>query len=413
MQLFNRRLLTVFFLGFSSGLPLALVGATLQAWFTVSGVGLTAIGLLSLVGQPYVYKFFWAPLMDRYVPPLLGRRRGWILLMQCGLIVGLAVMAWLEPSRHAGMIALLAFAIAFLSASQDIAIDAYRSDVLKPEERGLGAALGVAGYRVAMIVSGGLALVLADYFGWQITYLCMAALMLIGVLASLLGPETGNLAHPRTLAQAVVEPFREFMQRPAAVSFLLFILLYRLGDSLTTTTGSLTTAFLLRELGFSLTIVGTINKGIGVFATMLGLFIAGMLMTRIRLYTALLAFGALQAVTNLSFMLLAMAGKNLSLMTTVIFLDNLCAGMGMTALVALMMSLCDRRYTATQFALMSAIMAVPRVYAGAVTGFVIEHLGWTEFFFWTFMLALPGLFLLIWLRGAIDGVMASEYSRSQ
>lgn len=402
-QYLNSRLLTVLFLGFSSGLPLALTSSTLQAWFTVSGIDLVTIGALTLVAQPYVYKFLWAPLMDRFVPPLLGRRRGWMLLTQCSLIITIAAMAFLNPIHYEKLMSILAVVIAFLSASQDIAIDAYRTDVLHPEERGLGAAYAVAGYRMAMLISGGLALITAQWYGWQFTYLMMSGLMLIGVISSWFAPQTHNESPvPQTMYQAVVEPFREFLKRNNAMAFLLLIVLYKLGEAFTTTAGSLSTTFLLRGLGFSLATVGTVNKGVGVIATMFGVFLAGFLMTRIRLYRALFAFAVLQAFANLLFTLLAMVGKNYVLMATVIFFDNFCAGLGMAALVALIMSLCDPRYTATQFALLSALAAMPRVFSGPIAGIAVEYLGWTHFFFWTFILALPCLLVLKLLQDDIN-----------
>ncbi len=406
----NSRLITVLLLGFASGLPLALTSSTLQAWFTVSGIDLAAVGALTLVAQPYVYKFLWAPFLDRYIPPLFGRRRGWILLTQLFLIAAIALMAFFTPSHSAELMSFIAVIIAFLSASQDISIDAYRTDILLPEERGLGTAYAVTGYRIAMLVSGGLALILAQAYGWQVTYLIMAAFMLIGVVTALFAaePQAPHIIQ-QTLSQAVVAPFREFLKRNNAVMFLLLIILYKLGEAFTTTSGSLSTAFLLRGLGFSLATVGAVNKGVALLATMLGVLLAGFLMTRIRLFTALWTFALLQAFANLLFMLLAIVGKNYVLMAVVIFFDNFSAGLGMAALVALIMSLCDHHYSATQFALLSAVAALPRVYSGVIAGVVVDHIGWTAFFFWTFILALPCILLLWFLKNQI----VDNYGRAE
>jgi len=402
-QYFNRRQLTILLLGFASGLPLALTSTTLQAWLTISGVDIVTIGIFGLVGLPYIYKFLWSPLMDRYIPPLLGRRRGWILLTQLVLILTMAGLALFSPQTHMFYIGVLALVIAFFSASQDVAIDAYRTDLLPAQERGLGAAMGVGGYRIGMLVSGGLALIMADYIGWRSTYLLISSLMLLGIIASLWGPEPiFKAAPPQSLQAAIIKPFAEFYRRKNAIMMILFILLYKLGDAFTATSGSVTTTFFLRELAFSLTTVGTLTKTLGIFATILGVFLAGVLMIRLRLYIALMAFGILQGVTNLLYILLAIAGKNYSLMASVIFLDNLCAGMGTAALVALLMSLCDHRYTATQFALLLAIAALPRVVASPVAGIMVFYMGWVQFFWWSFIVAIPALILLWTMKDEIS-----------
>lgn len=398
----KRRLLIILLLGFSSGLPLALTGTMLQAWFTVSGISIVTIGVLSLVGQPYVYKFLWAPLLDRYIPPLLGRRRGWLMITQAALLISIAAMALGSPLHHPMALAALALLIAFLSASQDIASDAYRTDVTAAQERGLSAALYTGGYRVAMMVSGGLGLVLADVIGWSATYLVMASLMLIGLMASWYSAEpdfNGQSAHPTNLYGAVVEPWREFFARKQAWIFLLVILFYKLGDALSI---SLTTPFLLRGLGFSLTVVGSVNKSIGLVATLLGIFVAGAIMTRLSLYRSLLLFGILQMVAILLFMQLAVIGKNYSLLIVTVFIDNLFNGMGTAAFLAFLMSLCDHRYTATQYALFSALASIGRVFVGPLAGVMVEHIGWVHFFAWSFVVSLPGIILLRWVRGTIE-----------
>ncbi len=304
----SRRLLVTLLLGISSGLPLALTAGTLQAWLTVDGVDLVTLGFLSLVGLPYTYKFLWAPLLDRYVPPWIGRRRGWLLVTQLGLLGALAVMAGFTPSQDIYAVGTLAVVVAFLSASQDIAVDAYRTELLEPAERGLGAACSVAAYRIAMLTSGGGALVLADAIGWQRMYGVMAGLMVIGMSATLFGPEPRVAATPpATLGTAIRIPFKEFLTRPAAGWILLLLVLYKLGDAFT---GALGTAFLLRGVGFSAGELGLYYKSFVLIATLAGAFLGGALMLRLGLYRALLLFGVLQADTNLAFYALALAGKN-------------------------------------------------------------------------------------------------------
>jgi MFS transporter, PAT family, beta-lactamase induction signal transducer AmpG len=399
----SRKIFLLLLLGFSSGLPLALTGATLQAWLTVSGVDLTTIGMFALVGQPYTYKFLWAPLMDRFTIPFLGRRRGWLVVTQGALLAVIACMGTLAPGQSPWLLASLALGAAFLSASQDIVFDAYRTDVLEAEERGAGAAVSVLGYRIAMLVSGGLALILADsWLGWTGTYWLMAALMLVGVVAVWAAEEPAAPPRaPHTLEEAVREPLAEFFQRDGAWILLLVIVLYKLGDAFA---GTLSTAFLIRGPGFSLTEVGVVNKWLGVVATILGALVGGALMARLKLYKSLLLFGVLQAVTNLGYMVLAMSGKSYVLMIAAVAAENLCGGMGTAAFVALLMAMCERRYSATQYALLSALAALGRVYVGPAAGVMAKSLGWPEFFFVTFLFALPGVAMLVWQRRRIEAI---------
>jgi len=408
----SKRIFLLLLLGFSSGLPLALTGATLQAWLAVEGIDIQAIGWFTLVGQPYVYKFLWAPLMDRYSIPLLGRRRGWLLATQAALLAAIACMGTVSPKEAPLLLAALALAVAFLSASQDIVFDAYRADVLGAEERGAGAAVSVLGYRIAMLVSGGLALILVDnWIGWTQAYWLMAALMLVGVAATWAAAEPATPPKaPKTLAEAVREPLAEYFSRHGAWLLLLVIILYKLGDAFA---GTLSTAFLLRGAGFSLTDVGWANKWLGVGATILGLLIGGALMARLRLFKSLLLFGFLQAFTNLGFMLLAAAGKSYPLMITVIAAENLCGGMGTAAFVALLMAMCDRRFSATQYALLSALASLGRVYVGPAAGALAESFGWTAFFFFAFLVALPGIAMLWWQRARVEELDKSPATSSR
>ena len=399
IQLLNPRVATVLFLGFSSGLPLALSGGTLQAWLTVENVDIKTIGLFSLVGLPYTLKFLWSPLMDRFVVPIFGRRRGWIALSQLTLIGLILGMSLTSPQNGLWFLALLAFCLTFVSASQDVAIDAYRTEVLRERERGIGAAVSVTGYRIAMLVSGALALILSEYLGWRVTYMLMALIMSIGVVSVWLGPEPEDPGTPPTSMKDAVEgPFREFFSRPGVWSLLALIVLYKLGDAFA---GSLTTTFLIRGVNFSVGEVGAINKGMGLASTIIGALFGGVLMARLRLFRSLLIFGILQAVSNLSFMVLALVGKSYPLMIFTIAFENLAGGMGTAAFVAFLMVLCNHNYTATQFALLSALASLGRVFVGPLSGVLVDGMGWTVFFFSTFLFALPGLVLLWIMREVV------------
>jgi PAT family beta-lactamase induction signal transducer AmpG len=392
----NQRLITVLLLGFASGFPIALTTTALQAWYTVSDVSITVIGFLGLLGQPYVYKFLWAPVLDRFVIPLLGRRRGWILCMQIGIMAVIFLMSLQNPRYTPWLLASTGLLLALFSATQDIGINAYSTEVLHPEERGLGAAFSIGGYRIAMLVSGSISLIMADRIGWQFTYQCMAVIMLIGIVGTLFAPEPKEPTHqPATLLHAISEPLKEFFSRDAAVAILLLVILYKLGDAFAI---SLSTTFLIRGLGFSQTDVGVVMKGIGLFASLLGVFVGGSLMMRIGLYASLFWFGILQAVSNLMFMVLAIVGKNTLLMIAVVFIEQGCSGLGTAAFFAFLMSLCDKRYTATQFALLSALAAIGRVYVGPIAGIMVAHIGWVQFYWWSFIVGLPGLVLLRMLR---------------
>lgn len=392
----SRRIAVITFLGFSSGLPLALTSGTLQAWMAVAGVDLQTIGIFSLVGIPYAIKFLWSPLLDRYIPPWLGRRRGWILITQLILILGISAMAFSSPQEFPWMLAILALFVAFTSASQDIVIDAYRTDVLKEKERGAGAAVFVMGYRVATLVSGALALILSDHIGWQNTYLLMAAIVVIGIISTLIGPEPEEtVAPPLSLQEAASGPLKEYFSRNAAILLLFLIVLYKLGDAYA---GVLTTAFLIKGIGFSASDVGTINKGFGFVSVIAGAMVGGSLMVRLGLFRSLLGFGILQAVSNLSFMLLALMGKSYEMLVFAVGFENFSGGMGTAAFVSLLMAMCNHRYTATQYALLSSLAALGRIFIGPTSGFLVESVGWSSFFFITALTALPGLGLLWWLR---------------
>ncbi|WBM69820.1 muropeptide MFS transporter AmpG [Buttiauxella sp. WJP83] len=388
-------------LGFASGLPLALTSGTLQAWMTVENIDLKTIGFFSLVGQAYVFKFLWSPVMDRYTPPLLGRRRGWLLITQVLLLIAIAGMGFLEPGSQLRWMAALAVIIAFCSASQDIVFDAWKTDVLPAEERGTGAAISVLGYRLAMLVSGGLALWLADrYLGWQGMYWLMAALMLPCIIATLLAPEpTDAIPVPRSLEQAVVAPLRDFFGRNNAWLILLLIVMYKLGDAFAM---SLTTTFLIRGVGFDAGEVGMVNKTLGLIATIIGALYGGILMQRLSLFRALLIFGILQGVSNAGYWILSITDKHMISMATAVFFENLCGGMGTAAFVALLMTLCNKSFSATQFALLSALSAVGRVYVGPIAGWFVEAQGWPTFYLFSVVAAVPGILLLLVCKTTLE-----------
>ncbi|OGO92813.1 MAG: MFS transporter [Coxiella sp. RIFCSPHIGHO2_12_FULL_42_15] len=396
----SRPILAILFMSFSSSLPLVLVGSTLQAWYTVAGVDLLTIGMLTLIGQPYVYKFLWAPLMDRFSLFSFDRRRGWILLTQVALVVGLATMAYLDPKTDPWLLATVAMAVAFVSASQDIAIDAYRVDVLTERMRSAGAAVTNLGGRLAILVGGAFALVIAAEIGWRATYLLMAGFIFMEIIITLTSPKTPTvLNQPQTLSDAIWQPVKNIFSRQHAIAIIIFIVLYKLSDAFAF---ALNTTFLIRGVGFSLEEVGLIYKIVSLVALLLGSFVGGVLMQRIGLYRALLYFGVLQVVSNLTYMFLALVGKSYLIMILSVFTEYFCSGLGTVAFIVFLMSLCDKRFSAAQYAIFSALMAIGRVFAGPEVAVMVEHLGWAGFYFVTFLMGWPAIFLLLWLRARVD-----------
>jgi PAT family beta-lactamase induction signal transducer AmpG len=495
-----QRLVVVVVMGFASGLPLALTGQAMQAWLSVEGVDIATIGFLSLVGLPYTFKFLWAPLMDRFELPWLGRRRGWLVVTQLGLAAALLLMAATSPTAATRSFALLAVLVAFVSASQDIVIDAYRTDLLPAAERGLGSSLYVLGYRLAMILSGGVALIWVDpsqgaNWTWPEVYRVMAVIMVLAaVVSALLLPRLPDVARPSSvarhdligfaavvaavavgvvvserlgppLARLLVAPLwsgstlsaelqgkwsdllalllgvaftlplaawvakvarfetllgglRSYFSQQGAGAFLAFIVLYKLGDAFA---GSLMTPFLLKSMLFSTAEVGVVNKLIGLWLTIGGALLGGALMLKLGLWRSLMLFGVLQAASNLGFWWLAVEGKGLMPglvipafdwgfvklahetpvdggLLMVIAFENLSGGMGTAAFVAFLMSLCNQKFTATQYALLSAFASVGRVWVGPLAGVMAETIGWPRFFIVSTVLALPALAMLWWLR---------------
>ncbi|GBG03688.1 MFS transporter [Azospira sp. I13] len=479
------RLAAILVLGFASGLPLALTGQAMQAWLTVDGIDLATIGFFGLVGIPYTFKFLWAPLMDRFEPPFLGRRRGWLVLTQLALGGLLWLMSGLSPATAPQLFALAAVAVAFLSASQDVVVDAYRTDLLTETERGLGASVHVFAYRLAMILSGGISLIWAGQWqSWPKVYAVMAAILLacaafsllavpkvnssnkplasdpkkelLGFAAMLggvvvgyflarqallvlgLNPEDANkwvqllfvlaeIAVALPLAwwcarkagfETLNQSLNSYFAQTGAGAFLLLIVLYKLGDAFA---GSLTTPFLIKGMGFLQEEVGIANKVIGIWLTILGAFIGGLIMTRLALFRSLLLFGVLQLLSNFGFYLLALLGKGawgavmvpafdwgiVSLHTpasldwlllTVIAGENISGGMGTVAFVALLMGLCNHRFSATHYALLSAFAAVGRIYVSPLSGVLSEAIGWPAFFLFSILVAVPGVVMVWWMR---------------
>ncbi|MDR2113590.1 MAG: MFS transporter [Candidatus Accumulibacter sp.] len=485
----RHRLAAILLLGFASGLPLALTGQAMQAWLSTDGVDFATIGFFGLIGVPYTFKFLWAPLMDRFEPPWLGRRRGWLALTQGALALSLFMLSGLSPSGQPWLFAQWAVLLAFLSASQDVVVDAYRADVLADKaEHGLGASLHVFGYRLAMIVSGGVALIWADQWrSWPKVYALMGTIMagsalislfllppvrgvsrpppssaggeLRGFLAMLAGVAAGYILARHALLLLGLDPnsanhwiqllfviaeiaaalplawwfarlarfetlnasLAAYFARPDAALFLLLIVLYKLGDAFA---GSLSTAFLIKGLVFSQAEVGIANKIIGIWLTIAGALLGGALMLRLRLYRALLLFGLLQLLSNFGFYLIAVLGKGAwghvavppfdwiavslreaasldFLLLAVVASENITGGMGTVALVALLMALCNSRFTATHYALLSALAAVGRIYVAPVAGVLTESIGWPAFYLFSVVVAVPGVVMVYRMRARL------------
>lgn len=390
----TRRMAVLFLLGFSSGLPLLLTSQTLQAWMSAIGLELGSIADLSAVGLAYTLKFVWAPVLDRYQLPFLGRRRGWCLALQLALAAAIAVMGSIDPRLHPLELAAAAVVVAFLSASLDVVIDAYKADVLAPHERAAGSAAYVLGYRLAMLVSFTLALVMADHLPWQVVYATMGGLMVIGVIGTLLADEPAlAAAPPRTLARALVLPLVELWHRlgPRGAALVLgFAALYRFGDYFAQ---ALIITFFHRAAGFDFTEIALVNKGVGFIGMAIGALFAGSLVARFGLRRTLVAFGVLAAITNLLYSALALAGHDMVLFCAAVALDNVTQALGTTAFLAVLMGACSPAVSATQFALLTSLASVGQRLFGPLADDVVRWLDWSGFFAVTAALALPGLLL--------------------
>lgn len=390
--LFNRRMLICIFTGFSSGLPLYILITLVPAWLRNEGVDLKAIGLFALIQMPFTWKFLWAPFFDCYIPPF-GRRRGWLLMTQLALLISIPVFGRFYPQTDVWAIAGLSFIVAFFSASQDIVLDAYRRELLPDSELGLGNVIHVNAYKIAGLVPGALSLVLADHMAWNAVYLLTALFMLPGIAMTLLVSEPELVGAPKSLKAAVIEPFKEFRSRglKPALLILAFIFLYKLGDSMAT---ALATPFYL-DIGFSKTEIGLVAKNAGLWPSIIGGLLGGAWMVKLGINRSLWIFGFIQMIAILGFAWLAVIGHNLIWLAVVIGFEAFGVGLGTAAFVAYIARTAHPQYTATQFALFTSLAAVPRTLVNASTGYLVELLGWSGFFMLCFILAVPGMLLLV------------------
>ncbi len=385
-------MLVAFMMGFSSGLPLLLTIGILQAWMKEEGVNLTWIGMISLVQIPYSWKFVWAPILDRFTPPFLGRRRGWLLVAQLALIFAIVGLGYSDPINEAGMMVAAAILVAFFSATQDIIIDAYRREDLPDEELGLGSSMYIYGYRMGMLLASGGGLIMADHMPFSMVYMIMAGCMLPGVLTTLLTPEPKvSIGTPQTMKEAAVHPLLEYFSRNNALWILAFILLYKIGDTMAS---AITTPFYL-DIGFSKTEIGAVVKVFGTGATLVGAFLGGIILLRLGINRSLWIFGVLQALSTACFAVLARVGDSVSVLSGVIAFENLSSGMGTAAFVAFMASITNKKFTATQYALLTSLIGIPRAVASSVTGFMATYIGWESFFIACALIAIPGMLLLL------------------
>jgi PAT family beta-lactamase induction signal transducer AmpG len=407
----DRRVLLVLLLGFSSGLPLLLTFSTLSAWLATAGVRRAAIGAFALVGTPYAFKFAWSPLIDRLPPPLpLGRRRGWGITIQLALIAAILAMGLCSPKRHLVLLGVLALLVAFLSASQDIVIDAWRVEILPRDLQGPGAGMVQTGYRLAMLVSGAGALVIAARAGWFAAYATMAAMLIVGLLVFVFGPEpvrTAELARAERsatqrgasyavrhwLSTAVIGPFADFMHRPIWPVILIFVLGYKVGEAMA---GMMATPLYI-SLGFSLDEIAAVSKLVGFFATVAGALIGGLLTARFGILRSLMLCGILQSAGNLFYVLQAVGGHRLAYLALCVTAENLTGAMAGAALVGYLSSLCSPAFTATQYALLSSLASVGRTLVASSSGLLVERLGWVAFFLVTTVVTIPALLLLVWI----------------
>jgi len=391
-EIFSKKMAICFLFGFSSGLPLLITLTLIQAWLKEENVDLTNIGLITLVQLPYTWKFIWSFIFDRYQLPFLGRRRGWLVVSQVMLILCIIALGLTNPGAALTPTVLISVLIAFFSASQDVVVDAHRREYLDDEELGLGSSMYIYGYRVAMLISGGGALMAADFMSWKMVFLFLSLFMIPGILTTLWSPEPDvHSPPPKTLKESIIEPFVQFLKRDGAILILLFVLLYKVGDTMAS---ALTTAFYL-ELGFTKFQIGEIAKVYGFAATLIGAFVGGSVIYKLGIKKSLWIFGFLQAISTAGFAILAKIGYSVSLLTGVIAFENITGGMGTAAFTAYMATQTNKKYTATQFALLTALMSVPRSLLSAPTGYMAKNMGWTNFYIFCTLIAIPGLILLM------------------
>ncbi len=393
-------MLAILFLGAASGFPNQITESALQAWLKEAGATNITIGVMSYVALPYLLKFLWAPFIDRYPLPLLGRRRGWILATQVALAATIALFALQNPALALAPVTACAVAIVFFSATQDIAYDAWRTDVSLPSERGLAAAAHNLGYRSAAWIASAVALIVADHFGWRLAFLVLAVAMLLFGVATVRAPQSHNTYQPRSLRESVVVPLQELLGTPSAATLIVVVLLFKVGDAFA---NKLFTPFMM-DVGFSKTEIGLIVKALFTGSTLVGSVLGGILMVKLGLLRSMLTFGVLQAATNLLYCALALAGKSYPIMVGAVVIEHVAGAMGGIALVALIMALCDVRYSAFQYALLSALALLPRYSLGYPAGWVADHGGWYTYYVMSFVLALPGLAMVYLTRRQIDAL---------
>ena len=394
----DKRIMAVLLMSFASGLPFNLSGSgfAFQAWLASEGVNLKAIGFYSLVGLPYIFKFLWAPLLDRYLPPLLGRRRGWIVVFQACLAVAIGVMGFSSPTEAPYFLAAMALLVVFLSSSQDIVIDAYRVDTIPASERGMAAAAAAFGYRTASILASTVLVLIAAHTSWRVAFLVIAVIMAATMLTTFWAPEPLTPGQPpKTLADAVWHPLKNLVSQKGAWGFLLLVLIYKAGDAFAL---SLYSAFMIKGVGFSLDQLSIAGKANMTVSTVIGVTLGGWVYMRWGMFRSLLIFGIGQSLSNLLYTVLALSGKKVWLMALATTIDTGVGGMGQAAFVGFLMSLCSSSFSATQYALLSAMASIPRVTTGAIAGTLVSHIGWPKFFVVTCLTAVPGLILLVILR---------------
>ena len=395
-SLTQKNMLIALLMGFASGVPFLLISRTLQAWLSYTGATNVLVGVAAAISLPYTIKFLWSPFLDRYELPFLGRRRGWILLSQILLLVTIAAMSQIDPMSNLLVLFSFAFFIAFFSATQDIVVDAFRRESLKDEELGMASSVYQMGYRFAMWVTGGLALILAGSLSWNTTYLIMASMMLVGIVTTLWAdePQDEGVTKPKTMQEAVFLPLKDFFSRKGVLLILLFVLLYKAGDAMA---GNMLIK-LYKDLGFTPEEVGVIAKTMGPISVMAGTFVGGILIMKLGIYRSLLIFGVFQSLSTLSFVFLNMSGHNLPVLTGVVFFEDFSGGMGSAAFLAFLASLTNRSFTATQYALLSSLTAVPRTFISSSTGYLVDGMGWNGFFIFCALFAIPGLLLLTYIN---------------
>jgi len=389
---FSRRMLVALFMGFSGGLPLLLTMGVLQAWMKEGGIDLTWIGMITLVQIPYTWKFLWAPFLDRFIPPFLGRRRGWLLMSQIALMASIVGLGYSDPVKNTWMMIVAAVLVAFFSATQDIVIDAYRREDLPDEELGPGSSMYIGGYRLGMLLAGSGGMIMADHIPFSQVYFIMALCLVPGVITTLLTPEPKAVAGvPQTMKEAVINPLVDYFSRNGALWILAFIVMYKIGDTMAS---AITTPFYL-EIGFSKTEIGTVVKFFGTAATLVGAALGVFLLAKLGINRGLLIFGILQALSTAGFAVLARIGYSISMLSGVIAFENLSSGMGTAAFVAFMASITNKRFTATQYALLTSLMGLPRALGSSVTGVMAKNIGWESFFIFCTLIAIPGMLLLL------------------